>query len=126
VADATVQAGTAPETRRARPELAAFVRELVMRQDPESYAQTCETLIALAPAPIELLRCPALVVTGDQDATASPAVARGIADKIRGATFAVLAQCGHWTPIEQAAALNDVLLRFLLAADRSTQPQRPN
>ncbi len=124
VADATVRAGTAPETRRERPELGAFVRELVMRQDPESYAQTCETLAALEPAEIETLRCPALVVTGDQDATAPPAVAQAIADKIHGATYAVLAQCGHWTPIEQAAALNDVLLEFLLSVNLSTREQQ--
>jgi pimeloyl-ACP methyl ester carboxylesterase len=126
VADATVLAGTAPATRHERPELAAFVRELVMRQDPESYAQTCETLVALEPAAIETLRCPALVVTGDQDATAPPTVAQAIADQIRGARYAVLAQCGHWTPIEQAAALSDVLLDFLLTVSLRTPQQRAN
>ena len=31
-------------TRRDKPEVAAFVRELVMRQDPEGYARNCEAL----------------------------------------------------------------------------------
>lgn len=122
VADATVLAGTAEETRRERPELAAFVRELVMRQDPDCYAQTCETIAALAPAAIENLRCPTLIVTGDQDRTATPAVAQAIAAKIRGSTYVELAACGHWTPIEQAAALNDALMEFLFTA--TNQPTR--
>jgi pimeloyl-ACP methyl ester carboxylesterase len=120
VADATVLAATAAETRRERPELAAFVRELVMRQDPRSYAQTCDAIVALEPAAVETLRCPALVVTGDQDATAPPEVARAIADRIPGATYQLLAQCGHWTPIEQATALNDVLLEFLFSVSQTT------
>jgi 3-oxoadipate enol-lactonase len=113
IADATVKAGTSPETKRDHPELAAFVRELVMRQDPETYAQTCEMVIELEPAEIETLRCPALVVTGDQDATSPPATAKAIADKIPGSKYVELAECGHWTPIEKAAAVNDLLLQFL-------------
>ena len=61
IADATVKGGTSLETRRDNPELVAFVRELVMRQDPESYAQTCEMILSLKAAEIETLRCPALV-----------------------------------------------------------------
>ncbi|MFM0351767.1 alpha/beta fold hydrolase, partial [Paraburkholderia sp. RL17-347-BIC-D] len=98
IADATVRVGTSPETKRNHPELAAFVRELVMRQDPETYAQTCEMIIGLEPAEIEKLRVPALVVTGDQDATSPPATAKAIADRIPGAKYVELPECGHWTP----------------------------
>jgi 3-oxoadipate enol-lactonase len=116
IADATVRAGTSPETKSKHPELAAFVRELVMRQDPETYAQTCEMIIGLEPAAIETLRIPALVITGDQDATSPPATAKGIADKIPGATYVELPECGHWTPIEKATAVNELLLQFLTKA----------
>ncbi|KVE38243.1 hypothetical protein WS68_23900 [Burkholderia sp. TSV86] len=114
VADTTVLSGTAKETRHDRPEIAAFVRELVMRQDPESYAQTCEAIVALSPAPIETLRCPTLVVTGDQDATSPPAVAKAIAQKIPAATYVELPACGHWTPIEKAREISGLLREFLL------------
>jgi pimeloyl-ACP methyl ester carboxylesterase len=117
IADATVKGGTSPETKRDHPELAAFVRELVMRQDPESYAQTCEMVALLEPAAIEKLRIPALVVTGDQDATSPPATAKGIADKIPGSKYVELAECGHWTPIEKATAVNELLLEFLTKAN---------
>jgi pimeloyl-ACP methyl ester carboxylesterase len=110
IADATVDAGTSRQTREEHPELAAFVRELVMRQDGEAYARTCEALCALTPAAIEGLTCPALVITGDQDATSPPAAAEAIAGRIGGSRLVVLPDCGHWAPIEQARLVSELLL----------------
>ncbi len=114
IADATVQAGTSAQTQNEHPELAAFVRELVMRQDPDTYARTCEALCALTPAAIDTLRGPTLVITGDQDTTAPPAVAKEIADRIGGSRFVVLPACGHWAPIEQARLVGTLLFQHLI------------
>ncbi len=46
VAPAVVANALSETTRRDRPEVAAFVRELIMRQDPEGYARNCEALAA--------------------------------------------------------------------------------
>jgi hypothetical protein len=46
VASTIVANATSEATRRDRPEVAAFVRELLMRQDPEGYARSCEALAA--------------------------------------------------------------------------------
>ena len=62
------------ETRRDRPEVAAFVRELVMRQDAEGYARNCEALAAATdPGPIDPA-LPLLLVTGDRDRVGPPEV----------------------------------------------------
>jgi pimeloyl-ACP methyl ester carboxylesterase len=114
IADATVQAGTSAQTQNEHPELAAFVRELVMRQDRETYARTCEALCALRPAAIETLTCPTLVITGDEDTTAPPAVAKAIAERIGGSRLAVLPACRHWAPIEQARLVSTLLLQHLI------------
>src|SRR6185503_2025004 len=87
IADATVQIGTSAETKAHRPEVAAFVRELVMRQDAEGYALICEAISAIEAADLSGVRCPALVVTGDEDATAPPAVARSVAAALAGSKF---------------------------------------
>lgn len=116
VADATVQAGTSAQTRAHRPEVAAFVREMVMAQSPEGYAQNCEAIADLQPAAIENLDCPTLVATGDEDNTAPIAVARLIAGKIAHAQLRVLTRCGHWTPIECAEELSRILLQFIVDA----------
>jgi pimeloyl-ACP methyl ester carboxylesterase len=53
-------------------------------------------------------------MTGDKDAASPPPIAKAIADKIPGSKYVELADCGHWTPIEKAAEVNDLLFRFLL------------
>lgn len=118
VADTTVQVGTSAETKAHRPEVAAFVRELVMRQDAAAYASTCDAVASVEPADVGTIRCPTLLVTGDEDATAPPKVVRALADKIPGSRMVVLGRCGHWTPLERAAEVADALLNFYLAPSR--------
>ena len=59
VAPGVVANALSGTTRRDKPEVAAFVRELIMRQDPEGYARNCEALAARpTPAPVDPgLRC---------------------------------------------------------------------
>ena len=53
VAPGVVANALSETTRRDKPEVAAFVRELVMRQDPEGYARNCEALAAATdPGPV--------------------------------------------------------------------------
>jgi 3-oxoadipate enol-lactonase len=115
VANATVQVATSALTKTHRPEVAAFVRELVMRQEPKGYAATCEAIVGTAAAKLEDITCPTLVITGDEDATSPPPVAKAIADKIKGASFHVLTGCGHWTPLEHAQPVTERLFNFLMA-----------
>jgi len=115
IANATVQVGTSAATKAHRPEIAAFVREMVMRQNPAGYAATCEAVANIVPAALEKVRCPCLVVTGDEDATSPPAVARAVAEAVHAAQFRILPRCGHWIPLEQAEALGEALMNFLFA-----------
>ena len=46
IAEATLNGGTSPATRRDNPAAAAFVRESLMRQPGEGYGATCEALAA--------------------------------------------------------------------------------
>ncbi len=115
IANATVQVGTSAETKAHHPAIAAFLREMVMRQDTLAYAATCEAIADTQGAALETLRCPTLVLTGDEDATAPPAAARAIANAINGATFSIVARCGHWTPIEQAEVVTNHLMNFLFS-----------
>lgn len=112
IADATVQAGTAGETRAKRPVAVAAVRESVMRQSPEAYARSCEALSEAQPADVSKIACPALLVTGDEDAVAPPQAVRAIGEKIPGAQVEVLPRCGHWTVYEKPEECNALLVRF--------------
>lgn len=59
------------------------------------------------------IRCPALVVAGDQDALMPVEVVREIAEGIPGARFEVVKDSGHMTSIERPEALTRLLRDWL-------------
>lgn len=117
IADAIVQGGTSADTKANRPEVAALVREILMRQDPEGYARTCEALAAAEPADVSRIACPTLLVTGDEDGTAPPTAVRALHRKIAGSSLRLLDRCGHWTTFERPAEVNEALMNFLFSVD---------
>jgi pimeloyl-ACP methyl ester carboxylesterase len=112
VADTLVQASTSSETRASRLAAVAFVRESLMRQDPEGYARSAEALADATAADAAKITRPTLLVTGDQDAVAPPQSVRHMGEKIAGAQVHVLPGCGHWTPVERPDACMELLRRF--------------
>jgi pimeloyl-ACP methyl ester carboxylesterase len=116
IADTIVQAGTSAYTKAAKPEVAALVREILMRQDPEGYAQTCEALAAAEAADVAKISVPTLLLTGDEDGTAPPHAAKTLSDRIHNSTVRILDRCGHWTTFEQPVEVSNALLNFLIAA----------
>jgi len=59
------------------------------------------------------IKVPTLVVAGSEDKTAPPAVMEKMAQKIPGAEYVLLQDCGHLGPMDQPEAFNDALLFFL-------------
>lgn len=113
VAPGVVANALSEATRRDRPEVAAFVRELVMRQDPEGYARNCEALAAATdPGPVDPA-LPLLLVTGDEDRVGPPAVSHDLAAAHGGATVEIVPGIGHWTALEAAGPVTDHLRKFL-------------
>ena len=113
IADALVQASLSTETRTRRPAAVAFVRESLMRQDPEGYARSCEALAEMGPADTSRIECPTLLVTGDEDVVAPPQAVRMLGERIAGSRVEVLRGCGHWTPVEKPEECTGLLKRFL-------------
>ena len=112
IADAIVKGATSKETKASQPAVLALVRESVMRQPPEGYAQNCEVLAAAQSAPIERIAVPTLLVTGDQDGVAPPANVAAVAARIAGCRQVVFDGCGHWTTFEQPQRCMQELERF--------------
>ncbi|MBO1015629.1 alpha/beta fold hydrolase [Achromobacter sp. SD115] len=112
IADAIVKGATSAQTRQEQPAVLALVRESVMRQPPEGYAQSCEALADAQPAAVEALGIPALLVTGDQDGVATPANVEALAARMAGSRRIVLDGCGHWTTYEKPQACIKVLREF--------------
>lgn len=113
VAPGVVANALSEATRRDRPEVAAFVREMVMRQDPEGYARNCEALAAATdPGPVDPA-LPLLLVTGDEDKVGPLAVSHDLAAAHGGATVEIVPGIGHWTALEAAGPVTDHLRKFL-------------
>lgn len=112
IADMIVQGGTSAATKASRPEAAGFVRELLMRQDPEAYALSCEALADAQPAPVERLNIPALLLTGSEDAVTPPPAVAVLAARFSTARTIVLEGCGHWATVECPRQVTEALLNF--------------
>ncbi len=112
IADAIVTAGTSDDTKANNLVAGSFVRESIMAQPAEGYARACEALAALKRADLSGVRCPALLLTGDQDRTAPPETGAALADMMAGAEFRVLDGCGHWATIERAKQVNYAMTLF--------------
>jgi len=125
IAQTLVQAATSADTRQRAPAAAAFVRESLMRQEPDGYARSCEALAEARAAAVENIAAPTLLVTGDEDSVAPPQSVRAMAERLgaslggsgptaRGAVrVVVLSRCGHWTPIERPEECVRELRSFL-------------
>lgn len=113
VAPGVVANALSETTRRDKPEVAAFVRELVMRQDPEGYARNCEALAAATdPGPIDPT-LPLLLITGSDDKVGPPEASHELADAHGNATVEIIPGSGHWTALEAGGPVTEQLLKFL-------------
>jgi 3-oxoadipate enol-lactonase len=110
---------TSADSRQRNPAAAAFVRESLMRQDPDGYARNCEALADAKPAAVERIEAPTLLVTGDEDTVAPPQAVRAMAERLTGVKAGVrtvvLTRCGHWSPIERPEECSRELRDFLPA-----------
>lgn len=113
VADLVAANTLSTATHAAKPEAAGFVRESLMRQDPEAYARTCEALAKAKAADWTRIAAPTLIITGETDPTAPVSMGQMLADRIKGATFSTLDRCGHWATIENPQESGRRMREFL-------------
>jgi len=84
VADAIVKGATSAETKAQRPATLTLVRESIMRQTPEGYAQNCEALAGAHAAEVEKIAVPTLLVTGSEDGVGQAAAVKAMGERIQG------------------------------------------
>ena len=115
VADAIVGAATSEKTRREQPAVAAFVRELMTRQDPQGYAAHCEALADATAVDLGKIEAPVLLITGSEDKVGAPATAEAMFHELPKASYELIDGIGHWTAIEAAAQVTNAMRDFLAA-----------
>ncbi|MDQ0654854.1 alpha/beta fold hydrolase [Pseudomonas cedrina] len=115
-AEAALSRWFSREYQAANPAQIAALRQTLAGNDPQGYLTTYElfaTQDMYRADDLKGLRAPTLVATGELDPGSTPEMARQLADRIPGATVAVLAEQRHMMPVESPRLVNSLLLGFL-------------
>jgi pimeloyl-ACP methyl ester carboxylesterase len=89
-------------------------RDLMAAVPESTYRQALAALVGFdRRADLARIKVPTLVITGDEDRTASAQVARRLAERIEAAECVVVAGHGHLGPMVSPAPFNALVLDFL-------------
>lgn len=114
VADAILGGALTAGTREGNPALTGLVREMLLSNCPNAYAGHCRALIAgSAKADQANIKCPVLLVVGDQDPVTPLSLQRQIAHAIPHAKIRIVPNTAHLTMLECPGAFNQAVLEFL-------------
>ena len=93
-------------------------RDMALQSGPAIFVQQQRAILSRADSRPMLasIRCPAIVIAGDDDAIMPPEIPREVADGIPGARLVMLAGCGHLAPLERPAEVADALADLLVRA----------
>ena len=93
----------------------AFVRESILRQDPNGYANHCDALSTASAAEHSSIKVPTLLIAGETDPVAPVSMVRQLEKNISTAHLEIVPEVGHWMMVE-APDRSAELLRNHLAA----------
>jgi 3-oxoadipate enol-lactonase len=114
VADTILGGALTPATREANPALAGLVRDMLLSNDPSCYAGHCQAVLSgSAKADQASIKCPTLILVGDQDGVTPLANARAIAAAVAGAKIRIVPATAHLTMLERPELFNAALIEFL-------------
>jgi 3-oxoadipate enol-lactonase len=113
--------------------LSRWFTESFSKDQPETFARIREMILATNPigfigcghairdfdvkSQTSRIACPTLVMVGEHDQATPPDMARGIAASIPGAEFVLIPNAAHQAAVEQPAAFNAELAKFLNIAE---------
>ena len=102
-------------SRREDASLRRLVHDMGEDIGVEAFLRQLEAIISRPdsrPA-LAAIKCPTLVLSGDEDSTISNALSVEMADNIHNAKLVILPNCGHLPQVEQTQATADVLVEWL-------------
>lgn len=99
---------------------------MVRTTDPGCYIASCEALAAFdIRTELPRIGVPTLVLVGAEDKVTGPAEARTLVAGIPDARLALVPGASHLAPVEQPAAVTDLLLMHFSTAWQDTQASIP-
>lgn len=105
----------------AQPAIVEWAVQMVRTTDPGCYIAACEALAAFdVRGELGLVGVPTLVLVGSEDQVTGPAEARTLVAGIPDARLALVPGASHLAPVEQPAAVTDLLVRHFSTAWNDT------
>ncbi|MGW0709476.1 bifunctional 3-oxoadipate enol-lactonase/4-carboxymuconolactone decarboxylase PcaDC [Streptomyces sp. NPDC002643] len=103
----------------AQPAITEWAVQMVRTTDPGCYIAACEALASFdVRGELGRIGVPTLVLVGSDDQVTGPAEARTLVAGIPDARLAVVPSASHLVPVEQPAAVTDLLVRHFSTAWR--------
>ncbi|GAA4496007.1 hypothetical protein GCM10023158_16630 [Gluconacetobacter tumulicola] len=104
----------AGSTLQRRPDLLDRLTKTTLAMDSDVYAAAWSEIADFDAADrLRRIRCPSLLLVGDEDRNTPPDSNSVIARAISGAAMVVIPGASHMVPMEAAERFNEELLRFL-------------
>ncbi len=113
IAEAISNFSLSPSTRESLPVVVSYVRDSIGAQDPEGFARNCLALSEARSAAVESIRCPVLIINGDEDQTTPLSGARQLGARLPDVRVEVLSRCGHWPMMERPTECQRLFRDFL-------------
>ncbi|WP_255954084.1 bifunctional 3-oxoadipate enol-lactonase/4-carboxymuconolactone decarboxylase PcaDC [Streptomyces odontomachi] len=112
-----------PGFATAQPAITEWAVQMVRTTDPGCYIAACEALASFDIRPqLAQIGVPTLVLVGSDDAVTGPAEARTLVAGIPDARLALVPGASHLAPVEQPAAVSDLLVRHFSTAWQVPDP----
>lgn len=99
---------------RSTPLQKAFIRELILGQDPHGYAALCQAIASAQPPKYAAVQAPFLLIAGEEDKSASMDGCQHIFEHVSSEhkSLEVLEGVGHWHCIEAADEVGALIAKF--------------
>ena len=115
VADEMIPKLLGSTTRASNPAVVERVRSLVLSSSTDAIAGAINALMTRPDSTplLSSIRCPALVVVGEEDTVTPKAAAEAMHRAIPGSELVIISAAGHLSSLEQPVSFNQALTRFL-------------
>ncbi len=114
VLDRTMEAWFTAPFRAERPDVIARIRALLAPTDPAGYVGAIQAIgYGDLREEIRAIRCPTLILVGEEDRGTDITMARTMRERIEGSALAVIPKAAHCSCVEAADEFNRALIGFL-------------
>ena len=102
-------------TRTQHPEVVERTRALILANPAEAIAGALDVLMTRPDSTplLKSIHCPTLILVGDHDSVTPPPLSEELHRAIGGSELAIIEGAGHVSSLEQPAAFNTAVARFL-------------